>query len=82
MTIGAGAGLSSGAGLATAKLLEIFAGPFARGSAFSSEVSSLSATDAVFSTDLTAAFGCKVVCGLGDEVAADLGGGAIGTDAG
>ena len=72
MTIGSGAGLTAGAGLAAAKEPEILGEPFATGSASLSEVSVLSAA-AVACEDFTVVFGGKVLCEFGVDVFVEVG---------
>ena len=65
--------MSSGAGFAAAKTLETFDEAFVFGSELVSEASLLLSGMAAPWADFTAAFGCKVVCGLGAGVFVDGG---------
>ena len=78
MTIAAGAALSSVTALFAGKELEAFGELFASGSAFASEALLLSVAFASGCADFSGAFGCKVVCGFGEDVFVD--GGAVVAD--
>ena len=78
MTIAAVPGLSSVTGWFVGEELEAFGEPFGSGSAIASEPSLLFAAVVSGSGDFSGAFGCKLVCGLGEDVFVD--GGAMVAD--